>query len=88
MNPTVYTSGSLNGNNIQGLLCAIKENTGIFYGYMPQEMVDTQFVSFVLTLRGRKKISKVEIRILDATIRAWCIGYGLWNTRIVWPFAY
>ena len=88
MNPTVKISGSINSSNIQGLLIAVKETTGIFFGYMPQEMVDTQFISFILTLCGKKKLSKIDQRIVDATIRAWCIGYGLGNPRISWPNNY
>lgn len=88
MNPTVYFSSSLNTSNIQGLLIAIKENTGLLYGFMPQEMTDTQFISVILTLCKVKKLSKLNQKIVDSTIRAWAIGYGLGCPRIVWPNCY
>lgn len=89
-NPTVRISGTLNGSTIQGLLTAIRETTGLKYGYMPQGMIDTQFFSFHLTLcgHGKRTLGKGNQRLVDATIRAWAIGFGLGNPSIAWPNCY
>jgi len=88
MNPTVHFSGSLNSGNIQGLFVAIHETTGLHFGYMPREIVGTQFISAILTLCGKKKLSKIHRQVVDAAIRAWAIGIGLGNPRISWPNCY
>jgi hypothetical protein len=83
MTPTVYFSGSLNTSNIEGLLIAIQETTGLRCGFRPWDMVDTQFISVIITFKA-KRISKPNVNLVDTAIRAWSIGYGLGNPRISW----
>ena len=87
MNPKITFSEPINGASIQSLLYTIKETTGLLYGYMPQEMVDTQFTSVILTQygKGKKRIKSSTRAILHATVIASCIGFGLSRPRIEYP---
>ena len=88
MNPKVSSSCSMNGTDMNSLQTALHETTGMFFGYMPHDMADTQIISFTLTLCGKKKMSKQIQAIADATIRAWGIGRGFGLLRISWPNLY
>jgi len=84
MNPTIKFSGYINGSQVQGLLIALKTTTGRQYGYMPQDMLDTQFCSIVLNLCGTKWTKKLR-PLVHATITGWAIGYGLGIPSISFP---
>ncbi len=84
MNPTIKFSGYITGSQVQGLLCALRTTTGKHYGYMAQEMLDTQFCSMVLNLCGTKWTKKLR-PVVYTTVTAWAIGFGLGIPSIAFP---
>lgn len=89
LNPTVsMNNGTVTAMQLRVLSIALHEVTGLWFGYLPQEMEDTSIKSFVLTLCGKKTMNKITRRVVDAAIRAWAIGAGYGNPRISWPDLY
>lgn len=88
-NPTVtLIGGTLNKDTIGGLLNAIKWNTGLVYGYMPQRIIDGSIKSVVLTLNqsnARNHVSKKNQELVTATITGWALGFGMDVPGVQWP---
>jgi len=89
VHPTVsMNGGTVTTVQLRNLSFALHEITGLCFGFLPQEMEDTAIKSFVLTLCGKRTMSKETRCIVDASIRAWFVGAGYGSPRISWPDLY
>jgi hypothetical protein len=83
MNPRIRTA-SMTNTDFHSLFCAIRETTGLLYGYHPIEMADTAVIEAILTLCGRKSIGKALREKVEAVIVAWGIGSGRGIISVRW----
>ena len=85
VHPIVNFSGIMSGTTIQGLIRAIRETTGIWFGYTPIKLIDVHsFYDAKLTLCGKTGLSKQAKINIEVTIKAWCLGFGLQTPVISW----
>lgn len=74
----------MTNTDFHSLFCAIKETTGLLYGYHPIVMHDTLVIEAILTLCGRKEIGKALRERVEAVIVAWGIGGGRGLITVSW----
>lgn len=88
-NPVVRVSFAVSGMTINKLLFVIKETTKFNYGYMPIDMIDTDTLSFRLTLcgNGKKRISWNRLSHVQTAIEAFFMGSGN-NSKVLWSTSY
>ena len=86
MNPRVTFPVTVTSLDLSNLSAAIKQTTGLNYGFHPEEMIDTQILSATLTLcgNGKRMFSHRKMELVTATIVAWGIGRGMWVIGVKW----
>lgn len=88
-NPTVSLNGRIviDGGTMQSLLNTLYlVGNRLLMGYMPQDVTDGQFNSFVLVLNGRPRgwTKKLRERV-ELVVQAWALGAGFGYPKITWP---
>ena len=85
-NPKVELSSTINGADLARLRNCIEHITGLKYGYMPLEMIDTETISFRLTLCGyyKKGVAWKTLVHVQTAIEAFIYGQGFGICRVSW----
>lgn len=84
------------GIDFTRLQTAIRETTGLAYGFLPHRLYGTTTMSFTLTLCGRyddrlvtvkrkRGLTRSEKILVGTVIRAWSLGAGKGMPIITWP---
>lgn len=87
MNPNPFIrfyGGLAYGSDMEGLRSAIAITSGLKYGYMPHEMIDTGIITCTLTLCGKTRISKIQKAVVESTIKGYAIGRGFGTIYVKW----
>lgn len=85
-NPVVRVSIAIPTLTINKLSFVIKDLTKLSYGHRSIDMIDTDTLSFQLTLcgNGNKKIAWKRLSEVESIIRAFFFGTGN-NSDVKWP---
>ena len=73
---------------MQTLCNVIHQLSGKHYGYLVHDLADTLITCCTMTLCKDRTISKAAANTIDTTIRAWALGAGFGEPRVVWPDFY
>ena len=85
-NPKIHIYSGMPTNLISRLRQAVKDATGLEYGYIPHKLHDTSVSLFTMTLCNNKSknISWKRLSHVETAIRACCLGLGVGMVNVTW----